>query len=102
MDNRYEYTEAEMTAIREYTDGFYKLDHDGSFLYGRFYVLNANYELHRHLKDTYTYPVDGWSWYESEQSAMLALGYVPPKTEEEIRAEKLQELEVLKQELGLQ
>ena len=102
MPNRQVYTEEEMTAIRQYTDGFYKLDQDGSFLYGRFYVLNANYELHRHLKDTYTYPVDGWAWFDSEEQAMSALGYVPPKTEEEIRAEKLEELEALKQELGLQ
>lgn len=102
MDNRYEYTQEEMESIRQTDSGFYKVDPDGAtLLFGRFYVLNANYELHRHLKDTYTYPVDGWSWYESEDAARLALDLPKPKTAEEIREEKLAELEALKQELGL-
>ena len=103
MDNRYEYTQEEMEAIRAAgTSGFYKVDPDGvTLLFGRFYVLNANYELHRHLKDTYTYPVDGWAWYESEEAARQALNCPVPKTEEEIREEKLAEIERIKQELGL-
>jgi hypothetical protein len=49
------------------TSGFYKLD--GILLYGPNYVLNAQYELHRELKDQYEYPVDGWYWFDSEEDA---------------------------------
>lgn len=103
MDTRKEYTQAEMTAIREAgTSGFYRVDPDGeTLLFGRFWVLNAEYELHRDQKDTYTYPVAGWSWYESEEEARLALDCPKPKTEEEIMADKLEQLEALRQELGL-
>jgi hypothetical protein len=51
----------------EDTSGFYKLD--GELLFGPNFVLNSNYELHREYKDTYTYPVDGWYWFNSEDSA---------------------------------
>ena len=59
--------------------GFYKLDGD-MLLYGANFAVNANYELYKEQKDTYTYPVDGWSWYESEQAACSGNGipYVPP------------------------
>ena len=62
--------------------GFYKLD-DGMLLYGANFAVNANYELYKEQKDTYTYPVDGWSWYESEQAACSgnAIPYVPPTEE---------------------
>lgn len=101
MLNRYtlEYVEAE----RQKDSGFYKVDPDGvTLLYGRFYVLNANYELWRDQKDTYTYPIDGWSWYESEAQARDILNCPKPKTEEEMLADKLEQVEKLKQELGLQ
>lgn len=59
--------------------GFYKFD-EGMLLYGATSVLNANYTLSIEQKDTYTYPVDGWSWYESEETACSGNGivYVPP------------------------
>ena len=50
------------------TSGFYKLDGD-QLLYGPNFVINANYELKRENKDQYTYPVDGWYWFDSEQLA---------------------------------
>lgn len=49
------------------TSGFYKLD--GILLFGPNFVLNANYELYRDHYDTYTYPVDGWYWFDSEEQA---------------------------------
>ncbi len=102
MDNRYEYTQQEMMAISQLDDGFYKVDPDGiTLLYGRFYVLNAEYELHRHLSDTYLYPVGGWQWFDSEELARVAFSLPKPPTEEEILAEKLEQLAALKQELGL-
>mgnify|MGYP003333984937 CR=1 FL=1 len=88
MDNRLAYTEDEITAIRQTTSGFYKQDPDqGLLLFGRFYVLNSDYELHRHLADSYTYPVDGWAWYESEEQARQALNCPKPKTREELMEE---------------
>ena len=47
------------------TSGFYKFQNDEWF-YGPNKVINLNYELHRELKDTYTYPIDGWNWYDTE------------------------------------
>ena len=51
----------------EETSGFYKLD--GELLYGPNFVLNANYELRRETYDQHEYPVDGWYWFDSEESA---------------------------------
>jgi hypothetical protein len=47
--------------------GFYKID--GSLLYGPNFVLNANYELRKESKDSHSYPVDGWYWFEDENTA---------------------------------
>jgi hypothetical protein len=58
----------------ETTSGFYKRDPGGILLFGRYFVLNANYHLKRDEHATYTYPIDGWSWYESEDEARKALG----------------------------
>ncbi len=54
------------------TSGFYKLD-EGQLLYGPNFVSNANFELLREIKDEYTYPVDGWHWFDSESEAKKAL-----------------------------
>lgn len=51
----------------EDTAGFYKLD--GELHYGRNYVLNAHYELHRDQYSTYQLPVDGWYWFDSLEAA---------------------------------
>ena len=51
----------------EDTSGFYKLD--GQLLFGPNFVLNAAYELRRDTKDQYSYPVDGWYWFDSEERA---------------------------------
>ncbi len=32
-------------------------------------IFDADYELHSDLKDTYTYPAHGWSWFVSEAAA---------------------------------
>jgi hypothetical protein len=57
----------------ETTEGFYKLD-GGSLLYGPNYVLNVNYELRKENHTDYTYPVDGWYWFDSEENAYEAFG----------------------------
>lgn len=53
------------------TSGFYKND-NGDLLFGPNFVLNANYELRRETHNQYTYPVDGWSWFNSEEEAKTA------------------------------
>ena len=50
------------------TSGFYKLD-GTDFLHGKNYVINAEYTLLREHKDEYSYPHDGWMWFDSEDQA---------------------------------
>lgn len=54
------------------TAGFYKLDQDGkTVICGPNYVLGpyGNYNLYKEKKDTYTYPIEGWYWFDSEEEA---------------------------------
>jgi len=56
----------------ENTSGFYKWDEDQQeWLYGPNRVTNTNYVLERELKDIYTYPVDGWYWYDERPDLKL-------------------------------
>lgn len=65
----------------EDTSGFYKLDPGGSLLYGPNFVVNADYTLVRADHATYTYPVDGWYWFDSEAAALEFFGLPPAETE---------------------
>lgn len=58
--------------------GFYKAD-DGQLLYGPVAVYNATYELHADRHTEYAYPVDGWTWFDSEAEAREALGIPAPE-----------------------
>lgn len=51
------------------TSGFYKKDID--IMYAPNLVYNINYTLNADLKDTYTYPTDGWYWFDSIEDAYL-------------------------------
>lgn len=56
------------------TAGFYKLDPDGvTVLYGPNFVLNSSYELWKEQHDSYSYPVDGWYWFDTEEEAYAFL-----------------------------
>ena len=55
----------------EDTSGFFKAD-DGMLL------GPANFTLHRADKDTYTYPVDGWRWFDDEDAAYAFFGLERP------------------------
>lgn len=56
----------------EDTSGFYKYDEEQQeWYYGPNKVININYELIRELKDTYMYPVDGWSWYDQSPNEFV-------------------------------
>ena len=53
------------------TPGFYKVDPSGIVIYGPNYVFGPydQYKLLREEKDAYTYPIDGWYWFDTEQEA---------------------------------
>lgn len=56
----------------ENTSGFYK-EENGELVYGPNFVLNKNFELYKETRDQYTYPVDGWYWFDSEEEALTSL-----------------------------
>tara|TARA_R110000868_G_scaffold283664_1_gene544097 strand:+ start:287 stop:466 length:180 start_codon:yes stop_codon:yes gene_type:complete len=49
----------------EDTSGFYKFE-DDNWLYAPNGVYGPTFTLLIELKDTYTYPVDGWNWYDEQ------------------------------------
>lgn len=49
----------------EDTSGFYKQNEIGDWEFAPNFVYAPTYTLLREDKDTYTYPVDGWSWYDT-------------------------------------
>jgi len=49
--------------------GFYKYEPDILY-HGPNFVLDLHYELIAENKDTYTYPVDGWYWFNSREEAL--------------------------------
>lgn len=50
------------------TAGFYKKQ-DEQLLYGPNIIEGNGYVLLALDKDSYEYPIDGWSWFESEEEA---------------------------------
>lgn len=46
------------------TSGFYKLE-DETLLYSPTTVESATYFLNAEIHETYTYPVDGWYWFNN-------------------------------------
>jgi len=62
--------------------GFYKND-NGNLLYGPNFVLNKDYELRKENKANYTYPVDGWCWFDDEDSAYVYFNLEKPKVPED-------------------
>jgi hypothetical protein len=52
------------------TQGFYKKQNE-ELLYAPNIVAGSGYVLLKQDKDAYQYPVDGWSWFESEEEARL-------------------------------
>jgi len=47
---------------------FYKMINESDYTFGP-EVLSAEYQLLTEDKDTYTYPIDGWIWANSEEEA---------------------------------
>ena len=63
----------------EDTSGFYMFDTE--LFYARVFVASAQFELNRGDKDKYTYPVFGWSWFDSEADARTFFGLPETTTE---------------------
>jgi len=60
------------------TSGFYRQDPEsGELIHAPNFVYARDYELHRDQKDTYTYPIDGWYWFDSEEHAKAFFGITP-------------------------
>lgn len=65
------------------TSGFYRIvdDQTSQMAMGPNYVLGPydTFQLYRAQKDTYTYPVEGWYWFNSEEEActFLSIPYPP-------------------------
>jgi hypothetical protein len=52
----------------EDTSGFYKYQ-DNELYYGPNFVYGPTFELLKGVKDTYTYPVDGWYYFDTIEDA---------------------------------
>lgn len=62
------------------TAGFYRCEE--ILMHGPTAVHGPSFNLLREEKDLYTYPVEGWYWFDSEEEAKEFFG-LPPKPEEE-------------------
>ena len=60
------------------SQGFYK-NENGELFHGPNYVIfPTNEELNIDLKDTYTYPVYGWYYFDSEEEARIFFNLPKP------------------------
>lgn len=57
------------------TSGFYKLNEDNSLSYAQNYVIGPYFSwgIFRNQHQTYTYPVHGWYWFDSQEEAISVL-----------------------------
>lgn len=63
--------------------GFYKAD-NGILLYAPEQVSGPDYDLFSYARDTYTYPVHGWTWFDTEQAARIFFKIAPPAAPGEV------------------
>lgn len=54
--------------------GFYRAQDNTFLLYAPDYVIGPGFELFSGAKDSYTYPVNGWYWFDSQGQAEDTLG----------------------------
>ena len=59
----------------EDTSGFYKND-DGNLLFAPNFVYAPTFALERELSKIYTYPVEGWYWFNTEYEANAHFGII--------------------------
>jgi len=55
------------------TSGFYKYENE-ILIYGPSQVTGPHYDLLRENCVDYTYPIDGWYWFDSEKEARTFFG----------------------------
>jgi hypothetical protein len=61
-------------------EGFYKyIENEKALLHAPNFVSSPNYSLQKAEKENYSYPVDGWYWFDSENQAKKFFG-VPNET----------------------
>ena len=51
------------------TKGFYKNEEGGNLQFAPDAVISSEYVLFADLRTDYTFPIDGWHWFESETEA---------------------------------
>lgn len=52
------------------TSGFYLVENN-NLLYAQNFIKNSSFEINRNEKDSYTYPINGWYWFDSEEDARI-------------------------------
>lgn len=57
------------------TSGFYLFD--GGLAHAPNFVHSPDFYIHRNAKDTYTYPLGGWYWFDSREDARAFFGLQP-------------------------
>lgn len=70
--------------MMETTAGFYSVTPEGELLHAPNTVHGPGFDLFKEDRDSYTYPVNGWTWYESIELARMANGIPEPEPEPEI------------------
>lgn len=60
--------------------GFYQAAPNGDITYAPNEVNAPDYVLIKSQRETYNYPVDGWTWFDDEIQARAALGLPPLPT----------------------
>lgn len=78
--------------------GFYKND-NGSLLYAPNFVYSKDFSLTVLEKDTYTYPVEGWTWFETLEEACTFFGIEIPNAQTETDLALLNQLLIEEQTL---
>ena len=66
----------------EDTSGFYTTNDQGELMHAPNYVIAPDFAIYRDQRTEYTYPVHGWTWYDSESDARAAFN--PPPTASEL------------------
>lgn len=61
--------------------GFYKQYDETELFYGPTKITSPTYELLAEDHTTYTYPVDGWYWFDTEDEAYTFFGVPNPNEE---------------------
>jgi len=56
---------------------FYKLNDNKELEIAETCISGLNLDLHYLQKDTYTYPVQGWYWFDTEEEARIFFNLPP-------------------------